>query len=172
MTSTKFLGFGTPSFLHILVRYTVLNPRNLPYFIHFATNPLPPSQSRRHISIAPKSTLWMHLTILNVVVRGHQGGWKERYQPGYHIRKPETSLSKTKRRKHSAGELISSSFGLKKFSWNKDSSSKAAEKKANRKSKVAFNSKFSKCVSLQNVRNTKYGRRIRIDWAKCKWGHS
>lgn len=57
---------------------------------------------------------------------------------------------KTKRRKHSAGEIISSSFGLKKFSWN----TKAAEKEkkaADRKSKMVCGLYTTTEISFQSV---------------------
>ena len=70
---------------------------------------------------------------------------------------------KTKRRKHSAGEIISSSFGLKKFSWNTKASEKE-KKAADRKSKVVcvlYTSEM--CFILQNV------NAINIDWTRSIW---
>ena len=53
MTSTKLLGFWTPSpFVCILARLIVLNPRNLPYCIW-----IPPSPCRRHLNMAPFPSL-------------------------------------------------------------------------------------------------------------------
>ena len=49
MTSAKISGFLTPS-----LPLVSTNPRNLPSFGEKLANPLPPSQRRRHMYIAPK----------------------------------------------------------------------------------------------------------------------
>ena len=57
MTSAKFWDFLTPSpLVHIWDWSTVLNSRNLPYYIFFWANPLPP-QCGRHIWMPP-TTIW------------------------------------------------------------------------------------------------------------------
>ena len=49
-------GFlGPLPLVRIWFRYTVLNSRNLPYFVRMAPTPPPPSRCERHVSIAPKS---------------------------------------------------------------------------------------------------------------------
>ena len=48
MTSSKFLGFWTPS-----LPLSVPNSRNLPSFGQKLANPLPPPQSRRHMYMPP-----------------------------------------------------------------------------------------------------------------------